>query len=400
MYVSLHNRSAYSFGTALTTPEQLVEFAVRHHMPAIGLTDLDGLYAAIPFYQACRAAGIHPIIGAEITVQCGPGGGCGTGFQPVHPVRVTLLARNITGYGNLCRLVSLRQLREQLLRIEDLREHAQGLICVGGIAQPFGLAAEQLAGLRAAFGEDFYLELVIHDPEGTTVARRLAEVADELGVPVVATCESRCLAREDHLLLRALSSVGTLTLLDQPHPDKPVGTWHLRTPDEMQRLFGRRPDALDNTLAIAEQCDLRLDLDRNRFPPSSAPLGRTAMQHLRELCVAGCRWRYVDTLPQKGIGGKRPTLDEALQRLERELAVIDEVHYAEYFLVFHEIVQYCRSQGISSLARGSAADSLVCYALGVSHACPFRFDLPFDRFLNPERARFSKMADIDLDLPW
>ena len=276
----------------------------------------------------------------------------------------------------------------------------------------------------------------MHRAEDVPIARRRARIADEAGVPVVATGESRCLRREQMPLLRALASIGTLTLLDRPHPDKPEGLWHLRPPAEMLHLFRRRPDALKNTLNIAESCNVILDVTRNRFPtftPQDAntfcgtgilpvgaslcgtgilpvgaslcgtgilPVSDPAVRLLRELCLAGCRRRYLETPPMKGIGGRRPDYTQVLARLDRELSVIEQVHYAAYFLVFHEIVQYCRREGIATLARGSAADSLVCYALGVSEACPFRFDLPFDRFINPERAKFSKMADIDLDLPW
>ena len=382
MYISLHNRSAYSFGSALTTPGQLAEAAAGMGMPAVALTDLDGLYAAVPLQQACRKTGIKPIVGVELKL------GDGTG--------VTLLARDAAGYGNLCRLVSIRHLRDDPpLDVEDLGEHAEGVICLVGHA-----SRSSVESLRDVFDRHLYVELAIHHADDAPIARARARMADELSVPVVAVCESRCLRRDQAVTLRALSSIGTLTLLDQPHPDKPVGTWHLRIPAEMDHLFQNRPDALANTLAIAEQCEFAFDLSQSRFPAFVSPDGRSAMEHLRELSVAGCHRRYVEQPPQRGIGGKRATLAEALERLERELSIIEQVHYAEYFLVFHEIVEYCRSQGIATLARGSAADSLVCYALGVSHACPFRFDLPFDRFINPERAKFSKMADIDLDLPW
>ena len=422
MYVSLHNRSAYSFGTALTTPVQLAAFACEQRMPAIALTDLHGLYAAVEFQQECRAAGVKPIFGAEMVLTDG--------------LTVTLLAQTPKGYGHLCRLISRHHL--QGASTADVCEYTEDVICIIGgwptssevgsrfLAPKTGWATETLPSarwtgstmrttgatengrygarplhmLREAFAGGLYIELAIHRPEDVPIARRRAVWADAMNIPVVATCESRCVKREEMRMLRALASIGTLTLLDRPHPDKPEGVWHLRTSAEMQHLFRRRPDALANTLRIAEQCNVLLDLDRNRFPKFTSPDGRSAMEHLRELCVAGCRRRYVEQPPPKGMGGRRPTLDEALARLERELVIIDQVHYAEYFLVFHEIVEYCRSRGIATLARGSAADSLVCYALGVSHACPFRFDLPFDRFLNAERARFSKMADIDLDLPW
>jgi DNA-directed DNA polymerase III PolC len=382
MYVSLHNRSAYSFGSALTTPEQLARAAATMGMPAAALTDLDGLYAAVPFQQACHKAGIKPIIGVELKLSDGAG--------------VTLLARDAAGYGNLCRLVSLRHLRnDSPLTIGNLRERASGLICLVGHA-----SRSSVESLRGIFAGYLYVELATHHEDDAPTARARARMADELSVPVVAVCESRCLRRDQAVTLRALSSIGTLTLLDQPHSDKPVGLWHLRSPLEMDRLFQNRPDALVNTLTIAEQCAFGFDLSQSRFPAFASADGRSATAHLRELSIAGCRRRYVEQPPLRGIGGKRPTLAEAIERLDRELSIIEQVHYAEYFLVFHEIVQHCRSEGIATLARGSAADSLVCYALGVSHACPFRFDLPFDRFINPERAKFSKMADIDLDLPW
>ncbi|MCZ6654287.1 MAG: DNA polymerase III subunit alpha, partial [Planctomycetota bacterium] len=391
MYVSLHNRSAYSFGTALTTPKQLAKFAKQHHMPAIALTDRNGLYAAIEFQQACSKISVKPIIGAELPLACG--------------TTVTLLARDLDGYGNLCRLVSLQHLRDEprvAAGIDhiDFCKHAGGLICLVGRAPDERILQERISSLTDVFAGRLYVELAIHTAGDTHTARRRAALADRLGVPVVATSESRCLKPEQTQLLRALSSIGSLTLLDQPHPDKPAGLWHLRTPDEMQRLFARRPDALENTLAIAGQCNFTFDLSKNRFPQHIAPKGTTAIEYLRQLSLAGCRRRYIDEPPQRGIGGVRPKWEQVMQRIERELGIIEQVNYADYFLVFHEIVEYCRSRGIDSLARGSAADSLVCYALGVSHACPFRFDLPFDRFINVERAKFSKLADIDLDLPW
>lgn len=439
MFISLHNRSSYSFGSSLTRPEQLATFAAQHGTSAIALTDLNGLYAAVEFQKACQHAGVKPILGAELvlTDYVGSarvphrvsGGGAhlydsqvesALADHSTEKVTVTLLAENLTGYGNLCRLLSLHHLCETPLGWGNICDHAEGLICLVGSCQlsalsdqlglwsypsrpPLGKggkASDGLAVLREAFWKRLYVELVIHRQDDVLAARRRARIADEWGLPVVATCESRCLKREEMPALRALASIGTLTLLDEPHPDKPEGTWHLRTPAEMERLFKRRPDALANPMKVAEQCNVVIDLSENRFPPFDSTDGRSAAQHLKDLCVAGCRRRYVEQPQQRGIGGKRPTMTEALDRLDRELTIIEQVHYAEYFLVFHEIVEYCRSRGIAVLARGSAADSLVCYALGVSHACPFRFDLPFDRFLNPERAKFSKMADIDLDLPW
>ncbi len=386
MYVSLHNRSAYSFGSSLIMPRQLVEQAVAYGMPAVALTDFESLFAAVEFFKLCHQAQVTPILGMEL--------------RPAETVDVTVLARGQVGYGQLCRLASLRHLRDRLVTYADIAEHASDLICMIGHAGREAWLRRDGVHLQAVFGDRLYVELCPHGAGDIHAVRRRAHVADELGVPVVASCAARCLRREQMPLLKALQSIGTLTLLDEPHAEKGTGTWHFRSPVEMAHLFRRRPDALAATLDIAEQCALDFDLTRNRFPAFSSSDGRPAIAHLAELAEAGCRWRYVDEPPLRGIGGKRATLDEALCRLRRELNIIEQVHYAEYFLVFHEIVQYCNREGIATLARGSAADSLVCYVLGVSHACPFRFDLPFDRFVNPERARFSKMADIDLDLPW
>jgi len=299
MYTSLHNRSAYSFGSSLTTPEQLAEAAATMGMPAVALTDLDGLYAAVPFQQACRKAGIRPILGVELRLN--------------NAADVTLLARDSEGYGNLCRLVSIRHLRGDPLGVDDLCEHAEGITClINGAADiqrdetrsdNTGLVRASIRSLREAFAQHLYVTLSFHSPDDVSIARRRAGWADEWSIPVVATCQSRCLQREQSHVLRALSSIGTLTLLDQPHPDKPLGSWHFRTPSEMAALFKRRPDALENTSVIAEQCDFSFDLTRNRFPGFSSPDGRSAMEHLRELCVAGCRRRYVEQPQQRGIGG-------------------------------------------------------------------------------------------------
>ncbi len=331
-------------------------------MPAIALTDRNGLYAAIEFQQACTKAGVKPIIGAELPLAYG--------------TTVTLLARDLDGYGNLCRLVSLQHLRDEPARGEitnyelritksennhfssapdhglaatrrgarsnaecgrrnvnsscinhvDLCEHAGGLICLVGRAPDERILQECTTSLTDAFVGRLYVELAIHTADDTHTARRRAALADRLGVPVVATSESRCLKPEQTQLLRALASIGSLTLLDQPHSDKPAGLWHLRTPDEMQRLFARRPDALENTLAIAEQCNFTFDLSKNRFPQNIAPKGMTAIEYLRQLSLAGCRRRYIDEPPQRGIGGVRPKWEQVMQRIERELGIIEQVN--------------------------------------------------------------------------
>lgn len=213
---------------------------------------------------------------------------------------------------------------------------------------------------------------------------------DRLGIPVVASAEARCIHRSDNTMLHTLASIGTLTLIDRPHPDKPEGLWHLRTAEEMQHLFahGRthaeharhRRGVRPASRSVAEPVSA-VRKSRTGVPRSSI-FGRSAWR-----AAGGDTW--ISRLTRES-GACGPHGDEVTARLERELRIIEQVQYAEYFLVFHEIVQYCNREGISTLAPGSAADSLVCYAIGVSQACPFRFDLPFDRFVNAERAKFSR----------
>ena len=379
-YAALHNHSFYSLLDSTMPPGQIVEAARASGMPAVGLTDRDTLAGAVAFYKRARAAGIHPVIGSEVTLDGG--------------ATLVLLIENARGYRNLCRLLTARIEHPNGLTHDCLQQFAEGLICLAGPRSEIARAirsnadpAPALHFLRAVYGPNLVLEISPHADEDLYLARLFATLARRHRVPLVTACDTHYLAPEDRLRYDILASMRTLTLLNQSHPEKlPPGRHHWHTGEEMARYFGGLRQAMENTLRVAERCRFDFELGDIRFPrfPCENPVAL-----LRAKVEAGVERRY-----------GRDAEPRVRERLERELGVIEEVGYAEYFLVFADLVEWCATENIWTLARGSAAGSLVCYVLGISNVCPFRFGLTFERFLNRERMQFAKLADIDLDLPW
>jgi len=366
-YVALHNHSWYSILDSTMPVEQIIEAAKTCRMSAVGLTDTEGITGAVQFYKKSKEAGIHPVIGSLVSTPEG------------HAL--CLLVENATGYRNLCRLLTRGLTRDLLNQCSD------GLICLYGPRNPS--AQSGISPYRDIFGKNLALEISPHNSDGNRKTRSFLDAARRMRVPLVATAESHYLIPEDRNLYDMVASMRTLTLLGQSHKDKlPPGGYHFHSPEQMHQHFHEIPLALKNTLRIAERCRFDFPLGEIHFPEFDAgPEGAPAM--LRRLSEDGLRHRY----------GSNPAREKH-QRLERELSVIEQVGYAGYFLIFADIVAWARRNGIDSLARGSAAGSLVCYTLGISNVCPFRFGLCFERFLNRERMQFAKLADIDLDLPW
>lgn len=378
-YAPLFNHSFYSLLDSTLSPQLIVEAAHAAGMTAAGIADRDTLAGAVLFFKAARSAGIHPAIGAELTL----------------PDRssLTFFAENTQGYTNLCRLITASP------TLENLQRYNFGLICLAGprstlaralrANQPAGPLVRQLLDL---YNRNLAFVLTPHNDDDLRVARLFAEIARRHRIPIAAGVDTHYLAHEDHLRYEILASMRTLSLLNQRHPDKlPPGRYHFHTGDDIARYLGGLPQAIANTQRIAERCQFDFELGDIRFPRFTLDGKPVERPHelLRAKTAEGLRRRYGATPKQ-----------EVLDRLEREMSVIEEVGYAEYFLVFAGLVEWCQSQGIDTLARGSAAGSLVCYLLGISNVCPFRFGLCFERFLNRERMQFQKLADIDLDLPW
>jgi error-prone DNA polymerase len=393
MYVELHARSAFSFLEGASLPEELIAACARLGMPAMALVDRDGVYGAPRFHQAAKKAGIRAHLGAEVT--------SAEGF------RYTLLVETRTGYQNLCRLITRMKLRapkgKAAATEEDLAEFAEGLICLtGGDEGPLhGIQngacpggpdpASRLRRLCDIFGRgNVYVELQRHFHRDEEARNQAAlELAHALHLPVVATngvCYASPAGREvldvftairNH---RTLATAGRLLARNAERYVKP--------PEEMARLFADLPVALANARELSARLQFTLNDLGYQFPRYPVPEGETMSSFLRQRTEEGARERYGREYldPQS-----RPR-----RQIERELALIEKLDLAGYFLIVWDLVRFCREHQILVQGRGSAANSAVCYALGITAVDPVRMELLFERFLSEERGEWP---DIDLDLP-
>ncbi len=372
-YVPLRVRSYYTFLDSTLSPTAIVNCAKQYGLSAIALTDIGNLHGAVEFAQAAKRAGIKPIFGTEL--QAGQ-----------HPL--LLYVESARGYHNLNRLLSLRAEKEcevgavatqqrRPIQLERLDGFTDGLIAVS----PDMRMAE-------LFPDRFY-----------QMATRTAQRAIPTGFPIVACPAIHHADPADRLKYDIVQSIRTLTLLRQKHPDKRVdGRFHFRTPAEMASVCREHPDWLAHSLEIAGRCNFEVPFGKPQFPAFAPPDGSTAREFLHQLVLAGAQRRYpVSQL--FGASKQRGDGSTINSQLTQELSIISAVGYEEYFLVVWNILQDCRAHGIEWITRGSAADSLVCYCLGISDVCPVRFGLYFRRFLNQERMALNKLPDIDIDFP-
>jgi DNA-directed DNA polymerase III PolC len=406
MFVHLHCHSHYSFLRAVPSPQEIVAAAAEHKMPAVALTDTNGLYAAVPFYQAAREAGVKPIVGAALDVGAGlgPPGAHSTGAASSAPTPVLLLAADLAGYSNLCALVTQRQIEEKPVSFEALNQHREGLIALCPVKTDIRYSRldtrtsrngseyrissyeyrHSIAALKDIFNDAFYLEVQNLGPGGIRALRDAVRLSRELGIPIAATNNVHFLRPEEHLHHRVLNAIRAGSLLTKiAPPEITTAEAYLKSPEQMQRAFPDHPEALRATLEIAERCNLELPLGKTIFPEFPVPDGETPFSYLWKLCFEGARRRY------------RPVTPEVLARLTHELGVIEKLHLAPYFLLVWDIAEEARRRGIPAVARGSAASSIVTYCLGVSRVCPLRWGLYFERFLNEQR---GDIPDIDLDI--
>jgi len=402
-FVHLHNHSHYSLLDGACRIEDLVERAGQFGMPAIALTDHGCMHGVISFYKKCSKAGIKPLIGSEVYVAPGsrmekqpdPGTG-GTAFHLV------LICKDMTGYRNLMKLVSAGYLDGFYYkpRIDRalLRQHHEGLIALsaclkGEVSQRLLRESEErsretAAEYRELFGDDFYLEVQNHGiPEEETARNAIYTMARDLNIKVVATNDIHYLKREHaeaHDILLCLQTGKDLE--DTTRMRYNTRELFFKSEEEMAEAFPGHPEVLLNTLEVAEKCDLHLDsrtfhLPVFQLPPEHA--GKDLDAYLAEVAWAGLRERYATVTP------------ELEQRLQYELDMIRQMGYAGYFLITADFINYARSQRIPvGPGRGSAAGSLVAYVLKITSLDPIRYDLIFERFLNPERI---SMPDIDID---
>ena len=383
-YVELRCRSAFSFLDGASLPEDLVEAAARQGMGALALADRDGVYGAPRFAAAARQAGIRPLYGADVTLGDGP--------------PLLLLVETAAGYRNLCRL--LTRAREGLGKAAPpratralLAEHAGGLIALGGAAP-----RDDLAALVEAFGRaNVYLELQRHLDAGEAWNERAVTAqAAALGVGLVATNDVRYATPQKRIVHDVLTCARVKRTVDEiGRRLLPNGERWLKSPREISALFADRPAALRATRAIAERCRFSLADLGYTFPKYPVPAGETEQSHLEKLCAAALGRRYAPD---------DPWLSKVRAQLARELTIIGRLGLAGYFLLVWDIVEEARRRNIMIQGRGSAANSAVCFVLGITAVDPVKMELLFERFLSEERVSNAgnmadRMPDIDLDLP-
>ncbi len=400
-FVHLHVHSHYSLLDGLSKVPDLVARVKELGMSAVALTDHGVMYGSVEFYQACRKAEIKPIIGVEAYVAHDSLHLRGRGEE--KPYHFILLARDYDGYRNLLRLTSIAHLDGYYYKPrvdwDVLRQHGSGLIAMSACRAgevPRAILNGDEAGARRAiaravevFGQgNYYLELQDHPnaPEQVKLNAELLRLGGEMGIPVVATNDSHYLRPEDAEAQDALLCIQTKALLAEQNRMSYRGyDLSLRSPEDMAAAFAAVPEAVSNTLAIAERCNVELPLGKTILPMYSLPEGRTPDDELRYLAEAGIPRRFPD----------RPEDPGVRERLDYELGVIQKTGFAAYFLIVQDFVNWARSQGIMvGPGRGSAAGSLVSYLCGITNLDPIRYQLMFERFLNPERV---SMPDIDLD---
>jgi DNA polymerase-3 subunit alpha len=402
-FVHLHVHSEYSLLDGAIRMEQLVGKAADFGMPAIALTDHGNLFGTVEFYQAAEKAKIKPIIGCEIYVAPGSmqekktaNGGRDAAFH------MTLLAADDEGYRNLVKISTAAHLDgfyyKPRVDREFLSKHNRGLIALSGClkgevnmalsAGQEAKALENAAAYRDIFGkENFFIELADHGIEQQRRNRSgLIDIAGNLGLGLVATNDVHFLERAHHEAHDVMICIGTGAMIHDEKRMRYVPELYLKSGEEMAALFADRPDAISNTLAIAERCNAKLEFGKSKYPDYLPPEGKTREGYLRELCEEGLRGRY----------GERAMEDAAIrERFEFELSVLYKTGFTSYFLIVWDFINYAKSQGIPvGPGRGSAAGSLIAYVLGITDLDPLRYGLLFERFLNPDRI---SPPDIDVD---
>jgi DNA polymerase-3 subunit alpha len=400
-FVHLHVHSHYSLLDGLPKIDELVAKAKEYRMKALALTDHGVMYGTIEFYQKARAAGLKPIIGVEAYIA--PHGH--TEKRPKideRPFHIVLLAKNKTGYQNLIKLTSLAHLEGFYYRprvdFDLLKKYGEGLVCLTACLQGeiprliinknYDLVPAAIKKYQDIFGPDnFYLELQSHPhiEHQEEVNKKIIEFAKKLNVPLVATCDTHYLNTEDAEAQDILLCIQMKKKLDDKDRISYIGEdFSMRSPERMAEEFKDVPEALANTVKIAESCALEIELGKILLPHYEVPAGLTPESYLETLCRKGLKEKF----------GLQPG-EKVLARLNYELEVIKKTGFSPYFLIVQDFVNWAKNnQIVVGPGRGSAAGSLVSYLLKITNIDPIKYDLLFERFLNPERI---SLPDIDMD---
>lgn len=401
-FVHLHCHTEYSLLDGAIRTKDLVKKAAACGMPAVAMTDHGNMFGAVEFYQAAQKQGVKPIVGCEVYVAPGSMTDRNASSGKEAAFHLTLLSADEEGYRNLVKLTSAAHLEgfyyKPRVDHELLAKHSKGLICLSGCLKgevnakilagdPAG-ARKMAAEYRDIFGaENYFIEL--HDHHLTPQRQcnpELVKIAREMNLGLVAANDVHFLERSHHESHDVMLCIGTGAMVFDEKRMRYVPELYFKTGEEMAELFGEIPEALSNTVRIAERCDLKMEFGKPKYPAFEPPPGKTREEYLRELSWKGLRELY----------GERAENDAELrQRLEYELGVMEKTGFVSYFLIVWDFINYAKEHGIPvGPGRGSAAGSLVAYALHITDIDPIRYGLIFERFLNPERI---SPPDIDVD---
>ncbi|HVF25458.1 MAG TPA: DNA polymerase III subunit alpha [Anaerolineales bacterium] len=399
-FAHLHVHTEYSLLDGFSNIKKLIKRVKELEMPAVAITDHGTMFGVMDFYKAATAEGIKPIIGVEayLAPRTMKDRDSKLDRSSSH---LLLLAENETGYKNLLKISSAAQLDGFYYypRIDHdfLAAHSEGIICTSGCMSaeiPRSLmddrpeeAVKRMNWYYDVFGKDrFFVELQQHNiKEITDLNRKLVEMGARYSAKFIATNDVHYINQDDSRLQDVLLAIQTQTLLSDPDRMRMSDdSYYLRTPAEMSRLFAEVPEALSNTLLVAERCNVDLSFKGYHLPDFPVPVGYSTESYLRYLCDEGVKKRY----------GDHATSQQVRERIDYELGVVNKMGFGAYFLIVWDLCRYARENGIWYNARGSAAGSIVAYALEITVVDPIQHDLLFERFLNPGRI---SMPDIDLD---
>jgi len=383
-FVHLHCHSNFSLLDGVAGIDELINKTVTFQMKALALTDHNTVSGAVEFYEKAKEKGVYPVIGSEITLD--------------DDSSVILLVKNKKGYANLCRIITEGKLKKGhltfILSEDKLLKYREGLILLSGgrkgkITQLLKNrkgeeASKHILRLKKFFGEDFFIELHYFSAEDKLTVYKLYELARLHSVPVVASNDVHLLNKEKDSIRRALQAISRNTTLE-----KLVYTGsseqYFKSSSEMAELFKRYPEAIRNTCEIVKRCKFDFSLGKPVFPVLDLPEGETTYSLLWKKCFEGLKKKY------------NLITEDLINRLVYELKTIKDLGFSDYFLIVKDIVEYCVANAIPCIGRGSAADSLVSYVLDITKVDPIRYNLYFERFLNPGR---KEPPDIDLDICW
>ena len=400
-FVHLHLHTEYSLLDGAIRMKELMKKAAEFKMPAVAMTDHGNLYGAIEFYQEAQRAGIKPIIGCEAYIAPHSHKDRPNSMRE-SAYHFTLLARDEIGYHNLVKLISTAHLDgfHYRPRIDKalLAQHSAGLIGLSGClagevnsaiqANKIDTAKQSAADYRDILGaQNFFMEM--HD-HGMDEQRQcncvLPKIARDLGVGLVAANDVHFLRRSDHDAHDVMLCIGTGKMVQDENRMRYKPELYFKSPEEMREIFRDFPEAIANTLKIAEGCNLEIELGKSKYPEYPVPEGTSRIAFLRDLCAKGLEQRY---------GDRAKTDDQLQQRLDYELGVLDKTGFVSYILIVWDFIHFAKQQGIPvGPGRGSAAGSLVAYVLGITDIDPLQYGLIFERFLNPDRI---SPPDIDVD---